>query len=137
MSENVLRIIVGAGLILHGIGHAMYFLAMAGVKLSMKHSTHSWCLTNTIGKSTTVIIGAILYLASIITFCMAGMGLFNFIIARSSWMSLALVAACVSSIALFFFWHAFPFFFPNKVGVMTVNAGLIISLVFMDWLSKL
>ena len=53
--------------------------------------------------------------------------------ARDSWGRLAVLGGSVSLLALVLFWNAFPFLFPNKVGVMAIDLWAIGSVLWLRW----
>jgi hypothetical protein len=133
MSTAAIRIITGIVLMGHGIGHAMGILAVLGVKLSETHSPDSWLLTDLFGNSLTNIIGLLTWLLALLGFVGAGLGLAGWLVPHNWWQTLALSAAIISLVGLFFFWNAFPFLFPNKVGVICVDIAALICVLWLHW----
>jgi len=109
-------------IIAHGIGHVMPLLAAFGIKISSNHSLHSWAFTNLLGEKPTTVIAVVYWLLPLIGFVVAGLGMYDILISFNSWQQVALVSAILSSIGLVFFWNAFPFLIPNKIGVIVINA---------------
>jgi hypothetical protein len=107
--------------IAHGIGHIMPILVGFGLKMSTTHSLHSWIFSSLIGEKPTTILAIVFWLLPLIGFIVAGLGMYDILISFNSWQQVALVSAILSSVGLVFFWNAFPFLFPNKIGVIVVN----------------
>ena len=133
MSTSTLRFIITLILIAHGLGHAIGILAVAGIKLSSTHSSTSWLLTKLLGDSAIKITSSVIWLIAIIGFVGAGMGIQNWIVSQDYWQNLAKLAAIVSLVGLILFWNAFPFFIPNKAGIILVDMLVIISLYWIQW----
>ena len=121
MSISTFKVIIMIILVAHGIGHVMPILAAFGLKMSSSHSLYSWAFSGLIGEKPTTILAVVYWLLPLIGFVVAGLGMYDILISYNSWQQLALVSAILSSIGLVFFWNAFPFLFPNKIGVVVVN----------------
>jgi len=105
----------------HGIGHSLPLLAAFGLKLSSHQSLQSWAFSGLIGEKPTIILAVMYWLLPLIGFVIAGLGMYDILISFNSWQQVALVSAILSSIGLVFFWNAFPFLIPNKIGVIIIN----------------
>jgi hypothetical protein len=121
MATSTLKLIIMIVLIAHGIGHVIPMLAAFGLKLSSSHSLHSWAFTNLIGEKPTTLLAVIYWLLPLIGFVVAALGMYDVLISYNSWRQVALISAILSMFGLVFFWNAFPFLIPNKVGVIVVN----------------
>nr|NQU91683.1 hypothetical protein [Bacteroidota bacterium] len=133
MSPSVIRIIVAIVFLLHGTGHAMGILAALGVKFSENHSLDSWLLTNSLGTEPSKIVGVLLCVFALLGFVGAGLSLPGWIAFSVSWKTLAAFGAIVSLALLVMFWNAFPFFFPNKIGVILVDVFTLLSVYYLHW----
>jgi hypothetical protein len=133
MSASTLRIVVAVVLTAHGIGHALAILPVFGVKLSDKHSPSSWILTGLLGGTLASRFGFLIWISALMGFVGAGLGLLGWLVPTDWWQPLAIGAAITSLLGLFIFWNAFPFFFPNKVGVVAVDVATIFS---SGWLER-
>ena len=121
MSTSTLKLVIAIIIVAHGIGHVMPILAAFGLKMSSHHSLHSWAFSSLIGEKPTTIFAVIYWFLPLIGFIVAGFGMYDILISFNSWQQVALISAILSSIGLVFFWNAFPFLFPNKIGVIIVN----------------
>jgi hypothetical protein len=128
MSNPFWQIVVAIVLILHGLGHALGMMAASGVTLSQTHAPHSWLLSKLLGDTATRAIGFVVWLLALIGFVGAGLGLLGLIVPATWWQPLAVGAAIISLFGLALFWNALPFFFPNKVGVIIVDAVVLVWL---------
>jgi hypothetical protein len=128
-----MKIIMAIVLTGHGIGHAMGILAVFGVKLSKTHSARSWLLSNPLGESVTNVIAVLVWALALLAFVGAGLGLAGWLVSHNWWKTLAISASIISLAGLFFSWNSFPFFFPNKVGVICVDAAVLVSLLWFHW----
>ena len=137
MASSTLRIIILVVFIMHGIGHLMGLLAALGIKLSPNHSTVSWLLSNVLGTNIERILCSIFSIAASILFVAAAFGMMNWFGLHANWQTLALYAAWISLIGLVLFWNSYPFFIPNKAGVILLDVLTITGILWTDWPQKL
>lgn len=131
MSDTTWRIIIAVILIAHGLGHVLGILAALGVKLSPTHSPDSWLFTRLLGDTGARIIGFVIWLLALVGFVGAGLGLLGWLVPAASVPALAIGASVISLAGLALFWNAFPFFFPNKVGVIVVDVAVLVYLIWI------
>lgn len=137
MDAASVRTVAGLILIAHGLGHALAVFPLFGLRLSETHSPNSVPVSRLIGAGPARGVGAILNILALLAFVGAGVALAGWALSAASWGTLAVEGAVVSSVALFFYWNAFPFLIPNKVGVITVNAVTLLSVLWLPWPSQL
>jgi hypothetical protein len=137
MSISTIRTLIAIVLIAHGLGHALGILAAMGITLSKNHSLYSWLLTKFTGQSVSTGIGVLVFSAVLIGFICTGLSLGGWLLPRHVWQTLGLIAAIVSLTGLCLFWNAFPFLFPNKIGVLFVDIGLLVSILWLQWPAKI
>jgi hypothetical protein len=133
MSTAAMRIIIAIVTIFHGIGHFMGLMPILGIKLSDTHSAKSRLLTGFLSDKLSQATGFLVWSAALLCFVLAGLALLGWPVPPDWWMVLMKSAAIISLVGLVFFWDAFPFFFPNKIGVITVDCALLISMFFLEW----
>ena len=133
MSPSTIRIIVAIVFILHGLGHVLVFLAGFGVKLSENHSLNSWLFSNLLGEKASRFLGMGIALISLFGFILAGLSILDIALPQNYWQTLVLYAAIISMAGLIFYWYSFPFFIPNKAGIILVNCITIISILWIHW----
>lgn len=133
MSPQVFRVLAALLLLAHGLGHALTALPLFGIRLSASHASTSWLLDGVAGPRaiSTVCVG--LNLLALLLFVGAGLGVAGWGVPRESWGRLAVLGGSVSLLALVLFWNAFPFLFPNKVGVMAIDLWAIGSVLWLRW----
>ena len=77
-------------------------------------------------------VEAVMFSAVTVVFVFAGMSLAGWAGSTDLFRSTGVIAAVVSIFALAVFPKAFPLVFPNYVGAMAVNAGVLVS-VWRGW----
>ena len=133
MSPHLVRIIVGILFLGHGLGHAMPALPLLGFRLSASHSSKSWLLNGFAGAGAASAICVAMNLLALLAFMGAGLSVAEWGVPREAWGRLATAGAFVSLLALVLFWDAYPFLFPNKVGVILVDLFAIVTVLFARW----
>ncbi|MFC1936050.1 hypothetical protein ACFLYP_00125 [Chloroflexota bacterium] len=124
------RIIFSIALIAHGIGHVIGVSA-AWTPVKMGFSNHPWIFSK--GVNITSGIGrnfGVVWLAALIFSIAAGVAL---ILRLEGWTALAILGACISSVALFIWWRAFPS--GSNVSALVFNL-LILAALLGPWSSK-
>lgn len=137
MPDSAIRILVGVIFIGHGLGHALATLPFVGFKLSKTHSAESWLLRKRMGAGATDTLCLVLHTAALIAFIAAGAALADWGFHGRGWEGFAVAGSLISFSGLALFWNAFPFLFPNKIGVIAVNALTLLLVLVLEWPSSL
>jgi hypothetical protein len=124
MFPPAIRIVIAFVLVVHGIGHGMGFLPLLGKRLSPSHSADSWALGPLIGEDAARAAGSGIWVLCIAGFLLSALGLVGRVVPEI-WPTVAAASSVISLAGLALFWNAFPFLFPNKVGIILVDAGVL------------
>ena len=133
MSVATVKVIVALVLVGHGLGHALGTLPVFGMKLSREHSADSWLISKFLGEGPARGLCVIIHTLALLVFGVAGSSLAGWGFMWLDWEAVALFGATVSLAALLLFWDAFPFFFPNKIGVIVVNLLALLGILVLRW----
>ncbi len=136
MSGTTLRIIIALVFFIHGVGHAMGIIPALRPVDVKGWSSHSWPLTSLLGGSVTRIISIVLFLAALVGFLAATLGLMGWLVPHDSWRTLAVASAVISLVAIALFWNAFVSFIPNKLGAIAVDVTTLVCLLVLNWPSE-
>jgi len=117
-------IVIAVVFILHGVGHGVGILPCLGKKLSESHSADSWILGSLIGENNSRLVGMAIWCLVMAGFFLSAVGLLGWV-GSGHWRPIAAVSAIFSLTGFSLFPNAFPFLFPNKVGVILVDAGVL------------
>ncbi len=127
MSGGFLRIVVTFVILVHGIGHMLFLAPCLGIT-QWGQSAHSWLLTRTLGDVATRVIGGLLWLAVIVGFMTASVGLLG---QYAWWRTLAVASAGVSLLALVLFVSG-----SNTQPVLSaavMDIAILVALIWMHW----
>ena len=133
MSPHLLRMVVAIILMAHGLGHALTLFPLFGVRLSDSHSSASSLLGEGVPPTVASGLCVILNGGTLLLFLLAGLALAGWGVPRELWERLALLAAGISLLGLVLFWNAYPFLFPNKVGLILVDLWAVASVLWLRW----
>jgi hypothetical protein len=137
MSSNVIRIIAAVIFLGHGIGHALGVWAALGNSLTDFQSSHSWLVDRLLGQRISSVLMFVLFLAALVGFVGAGLGLFDFLLSSDLWLDWAVWASILSIIALILYPKGFPTLFPNVIGALLVDVVVLILVRGQHWPSGL
>jgi hypothetical protein len=136
MSGTTLRIIIALVFVVHGVGHSMGIIPAVRPVDVKGWSSHSWLLTPLLGEAASRIISIILYLAALVGFLAAALGLMGWLVPHDTWRTLAVASAVISLVAIALFWNAFVSLIPNKLGAIAVDVATLVCLLGLNWPSE-
>ncbi len=132
MTVKTIKLIVFIILSIHAIGHFQGVATATGAKLSRSSSAASWLLNKFLGKNISQIICLLLYFIAAHLGIFAAFSFQGWIFPQHLWQNLVFLTAVFSTIALVLYPNALAMFF-NKIGAITVNAIIILSLFWLQW----
>jgi len=133
VSDETVRLVWFAMLLLHGLGHAGALGALAWIAARPGSATgawtaaRSWMLTSLTPGAATLTASAC-WVASLVGFVAAAL---MFWLGGEGWQSVAIVSAVVSTAGILTFFGTWPLF--NMVAALAVDAVVIGALVFARW----
>ncbi len=141
MPATWLRAVTTFVLLFHGVGHAMGIIPAlklfnpdgASPDWLRGWSSRSWLLTDLLGDTATRVICVILFLAALVGFIGAALGLYGWLVPHELWRTLAVVSSVISLVAIALFWNALIFFFPHKLGYIGVDIAVLVCLLLANW----
>jgi hypothetical protein len=136
MSGTALRVVIGAVLFIHGIGHFVGIMPALRLVNVKGWNSRSWLLTPLIGEAASRILSIILFLVALVGFVASALALLDWLVPHEWWRTLAIVSAAISIVTIVSFWNAFPSLFPNKVGALGVDIAALVCLLVLNWPSE-
>jgi hypothetical protein len=134
MEPDMIRILLGVFLILHGLVHGGLAAAPIPNDPNSKpgafftDATRSWLLSRMgLNASAIRVAGVIMVMLPLLGFVAAGLGVFGISGLDSIWRMMAVTSAGFSLLLLVVFWH------PWLVVGCLLNFGMLISLLWANW----
>ena len=133
MSDQWVRIIWAAMLLLHGLGHGGAIAALAWIAAGPGSTTgawteaKSWLLPSMAGGTATLVASAF-WGVSLAGFVAAAI-LFWF--GNDAWQPIAVVSAFVSTVGIVLFFGNWPLF--NTLAALAVNVIVVVALLVLRW----
>jgi hypothetical protein len=127
MSGSTWRTLLALVMAAHGIGHVLFLIPCLGIA-QWGQSTHSWLLTRALGDTFTRAVGGMLWVAVIVGFAAASVGILG---QHVWWRRPAIVASVVSLMGLILFakgGNAQPLF---CAGLM--DLAVLVALLWVHW----
>lgn len=127
----MLKLLVALVLFAHGIGHIMGPLQVFKVAtINPAWAGNSWILTGVTGQSFSQAIGAILWMAALISFA-ALAGVVLGWLPATWWAPLAVGASALSLVGIALFPTAFPL--TSTVAAVVVDVAVLVSVLWLHW----
>jgi hypothetical protein len=129
---DMIKIIVAALLLAHGLGHSMGLLQVFKVAVvNPQWNGDSWLLTGPIGTTLSQAIGVVVWTIAIVGFAAASAVVFGWL-PGAWWQPLAIGSAVISLAGLLLFPTAFPTF--STLGALAVNVAVIVAVLWFHWM---
>ena len=93
-------------------------------------------LTGLLGDTAVRIISVALFLAALVGTAGAALGLLGWGVPHEWWRTLAVVSATISLVTIVLYWNDLIFFFPHKVGSISVDIAILVCLLWANWPSE-
>lgn len=133
MSDQWVRIIWFAMLLLHGLGHGGAMGALAWIAARPNSNTGGWTaakswLLPSVPAGTAALVANGFWLVSLVGFVAAAL-LFWF--GNDAWQPIAIVSAVASTAGIVLFFGTWPLF--NTLAALAVNAIVLVALLVLRW----
>jgi hypothetical protein len=126
MSSDLWRILIGAVIAAHGVGHVFFLVPTVGLAQWGGLTGRSWLLSGRIPEMAVKIAGAVLWLLAIVGFVAAGVGVWS---QQEWWRDVAVASSAVSLLAVALFAQPGQQFL--SAGVMDVI--ILVALLVFHW----
>jgi hypothetical protein len=128
----MVRIVIAAALLGHGIGHSMGLLGIFKVAtINPAWSGDSWLLTGVVGTSASQAIGVVLWSVAMIGFAVLAAVTMGWL-PEAWWPPIAVVSAIASLLGIVVFPVAFPAF--SVIAAIVVDLAVLVAAVYLHWL---
>ncbi len=136
MSDQTIRLVLSAVLLLHGLGHggalgALVWLRMRpGSNTGAWRAARSWLLPGLSDESATLLASAF-WIVSLVGFVATVAALSGVLLPTDAWRPLAVGSAVVSATGIVLFFGTWPMF--NTLAALGVNVAVLIALLALHW----
>jgi hypothetical protein len=135
MSDQTLRLVAGAVLLLHGIAHGGALGALWWIGTGRSANTGGWAaartwLSTSLASDTATMVAVAFWIVSLVGFVLAALAFWGIALPLELWRPLGVVAALVSTAGIVLFFGTWPLF--NTLAALAVNVGVLVA-VATNW----
>ncbi len=135
MSDQMLRLVIGGVLLVHGLGHGGALGALLWIRFRPRASTGDWAAARTwlmpsMPAETAATLASVFWIAALVGFVIAALSFWGVVLPTDVWRSVALGSAVVSMIGIVLFFGTWPAF--NTVAALAVNVAVLVA-VWLRW----
>jgi hypothetical protein len=136
MSDNIIKIVVAAALLLHGLGHGGALGALIWIRFRPGDNTGGWLsarswLFSSLPSTAATSVASVFWVLSLIGFVAAAMSFWGVLIPGDAWRQLAVVSAIISFIGIVLFFGIWPTF--NTIAALAVNIAVLVTQLWLHW----
>ncbi|HEY6058118.1 MAG TPA: hypothetical protein VIV06_08800 [Candidatus Limnocylindrales bacterium] len=131
MNPDLVKLLVGGVIGVHGAGHVLGWMPAWGIARFEGVTSRSWLLTDVFGDGAARALGGALWMAPTIGFVVAAAGLFT---GHGWWRPVAIGSAAISLVAIGLFAEALPS--GSRIGAVAVNIAVLAGLLLANWPSE-
>lgn len=135
MSDEMLRLLIGGVLLVHGLGHGGALGALLWIRFRPGSSTGDWAAARTwlmpaLPDETATTLASVFWIAALVGFVAAALSFWGFVVPADVWQPVAVGSAVVSMIGVVLFLGTWPMF--NTIAALAVNVAVLIA-VWIQW----
>jgi hypothetical protein len=135
MSDQMLKLVIGGVLLVHGLGHGGALGALLWIRLRPGSSTGDWAAARTwlmpaLPAETAATLASAFWIAALVGFVMAALSFWGLVLPVAVWQSVALGSAVISLIGIGLFLGTWPAF--NTIAALAVNVAVLMA-VWIHW----
>ena len=135
MSDQTIKIVVSAVLLLHGLGHGGALGALIWVKFRPEdagawQAARSW-LFPSLPAVTATAVASIFWVLSLVGFVAAALSFWGVLVPGDAWRQLAVASAIVSILGITLFLGTWPTF--NTLAALAVNIAALVTQLWLRW----
>jgi hypothetical protein len=136
MSDQVIRLVVGGALLLHGLGHGGALGALLWIRFRPGSNTGDWLaarswLIPSLPADTATTLASMFWVVSLVGFVLAALSFLGILVPGDAWRPLAVGSAIVSFAGIVLFFGTWPMF--NTLVALGVNVAVLVAVVWLHW----
>ena len=139
MSDQVMKLIIGAALLLHGLGHggalgALIWIARRpGTDTGGWQAARSWLLSALPATAATA-VASVFWVAALTGFAVAALSFWGILLPAELWRPVAVASALVSITGIMLFLGTWPVF--NTLAALGMNIAVLVAVLWLHWPSE-
>lgn len=136
MSEQIIKTVISAVILLHGLGHGgaigalIWVEARPGADTGGWLAARSWLLPSLSAKNAKT-LAIIFWAVSLMSFVAAVLSFLGILLPEALWRQISIGSAVVSTLGIALFLGTWPPF--NTLAALGVNMGVFISQIWLRW----
>jgi len=136
MSDQIIKLVIAAALLLHGLGHGGALGALIWIGRSGGMDTGAWLharswLFPSLPAPAATTVASIFWILSLIGFVLASMSFWGILVPGEAWRQLAVTSAIVSTLGIALFFGTWPTF--NTLAALGMNIAVLVALLWLHW----
>ena len=136
MSDQIIKLVIAAVLLLHGLGHGGALGALIWVERLSGTNTSGWLaarswLFPSLSVSAAITTASIFWVVSLIGFVATALSFWGLLVPAEAWRPLAVASAIVSILGITLFFGTWPMF--NTLAALGVNVAVLITQLWTHW----
>jgi hypothetical protein len=136
MSDQLLRLILGGVLLLHGLGHGGALGALLWIRLRPGTNTGDWLaarswLVPSLTGDPGLAVASAFWIVALVGFVAAALSFWGVLLPLDAWKPLAVGSAIVSTAAIVLFFGTWPMF--NTLAALGVNIAVLVAVLWLHW----
>ncbi|MGO9179067.1 MAG: hypothetical protein ACLQHS_07315 [Candidatus Limnocylindrales bacterium] len=136
MSDQMLRLVVGGVLLVHGLGHGGALAALVWLRLRPGANTGDWLparswLIPSLPADTAMTLASACWIVALVGFVIAALSFWGILVPEGVWQPLAVGTALVSLAGIVFFLGTWPAF--STVAAIGVNVAVVVAVLWLHW----
>jgi hypothetical protein len=130
----MLRFIIGAFMVLHGLVHLLYVgqsLRLFELQSGMVWPEGSWAFSRLVGDQATRLVASVSYILAAIGFVAGGAAI---LLRQAWWRPVVVGSAAFSAVMVFLFWNGKLQRLDNQGGIaLLINMAILVALLILRW----
>ena len=136
MSDQMLRLVIGGVLLVHGLGHGGALAALVWARLRPGANTGNWLparswLVPLLPADTAMKVASACWIVALMGFVIAALSFWGILVPGGVWQPLAVGTALVSLAGIALFLGTWPVF--NTVAALGVNVAVLVAVLWLHW----
>jgi len=136
MSDQTIKIVIAAVLLLHGLGHGGALGALIWIRFRPGDDTGAWLaarswLFPSLPAATVTAVASVFWVLSLIGFVAAALSFWGILMPGDAWRQLAVASAIVSILGIVLFFGTWPTF--NTIAALAVNIAVLVTQLWLRW----